>query len=89
MGAWVYLGNSITAEEPGEAEPSWSLSQSLESDEPGEEGGEVAHSQHSEGWKRYKKGSQGERVVRQVCELLSCLFPHCCTSLFHASVCVM
>lgn len=39
MGAWVYLGNSITAEEPGEAEPSWSLSQSLESDEPGEEGG--------------------------------------------------
>lgn len=77
MGAWVYLGNSITAEEPGEAEPSWSLSQSLESDEPGEEGGEVAHSQHSEGWKRYKRAPR-EKEWSGKCV-------SCCPACFHTA----
>lgn len=46
-------------------------------DEPGEEGGEVAHSQHSEGWKRYKRAPR-EKEWSGKCV-------SCCPACFHTA----
>ncbi len=66
-------------------EPSWSLSQSLETDEQGVGWWGDPHTAADTllthcGGMRYKKGSQGERAARQAYERPSCSFSLQCVT---------